>query len=342
MVIIPTHNPQVAIIAYLESSKSTDVKRSFALLTSLFLSVYGITQDTAPGFSVYQQNIPASSLSFKMVPIKAGSILIGSPANEKGHSSDESPQKKIQLSAFWMGAYEVTRDEYDVFLKDEKTSQNVDVDAITRPSPQYIDLSYGMGKEGGYPANSMSQYNALMYCRWLYHKTGIFYRLPTEAEWEYACRAGTTTAYFFGNDSTGLEKYAWYSKNSEDKFHKTGEKLPNPWGLYDMIGNVMEWTLDHYDMKRYQAIAATDPVVTANPVRYPKTLRGGGYTSGAADLRSAKRIPSDPVWNRRDPQIPKSRWWITDAPSVGFRLIRPLQQPSKEAIDLFFKNYLDQ
>ncbi len=276
------------------------------------------------------------------MPINSGKFLIGSSSAEKNHSGDESPQKNIQLSAFWMGAYEVTRDEFDVFLKDENTSQNVDVDAITRPSPQYIDLSYGMGKEGGYPANSMSQYNALMYCRWLYQKTGIFYRLPTEAEWEYACRAGTTTAYFFGNDSAQLDKYAWYEKNSGEKFHKTGEKLPNTWGLYDMLGNVMEWTIDHYEANRYHTIAGTDPMVAFNPIRYPKVLRGGGFSSAAGQLRSAKRVASDPVWNRRDPQIPKSRWWITDAPSIGFRLVRPLQQPTAAEAYLFFKTYLDQ
>ena len=239
-----------------------------------------------------------------------------------------------------MGEHEVTRDELDVFLKDESTSQNVDVDAITRPSPQYVDLSFGMGKEGGYPANSMSQYGALMYCRWLYQKTGIFYRLPTEAEWEYACRAGTTTAYFFGNDETQLDKYAWYDKNSDEKFHKVGQKLPNPWGLYDMLGNVMEWTLDHYDADRYTSINANDPVALPNPLRYPKTLRGGGFTESAGELRSAKRFHSDPSWNKRDPQIPKSKWWLTEAGFVGFRLVRPMQQPSKESVDLFFKNYL--
>lgn len=318
------------------------MKRSAALLFFLFISLYCIAQTAADNFSAYQQNIPGSSLSFKMVPIKSGKFLIGSPSDEKNHLSDESPQKNIQLSPFWMGAYEVTRDEFDVFLKDENTSQNVDVDAITRPSPQYIDLSYGMGKEGGYPANSMSQHGALMYCRWLYQKTGIFYRLPTEAEWEYACRAGTTTAYFFGNDSTLLDKYAWYDKNSGEKFHKAGEKLPNPWGLYDMLGNVMEWTLDHYEATRYHTISDTDPMVMFNPVRYPKVLRGGGFTATAGDLRSAKRLASDPVWNRRDPQIPKSRWWITDAPSVGFRLVRPLQQPSAAEATIFFNTYLDQ
>ncbi|MDB5210978.1 MAG: formylglycine-rating enzyme family protein, partial [Sediminibacterium sp.] len=306
------------------------------------IAACSIAQNPANNFSAYQQKIPGSALSFKMMPINSGNFLIGSPSTEKNHSGDESPQKNIQLSAFWMGAYEVTRDEFDVFLKDENTSQNVDVDAITRPSPQYIDLSYGMGKEGGYPANSMSQYGALMYCRWLYQKTGIFYRLPTEAEWEYACRAGTSTAYFFGSDSTQLDKYAWYENNSGEKFHKAGEKLPNPWGLYDMLGNVMEWTMDHYESNRYNTIAGTDPVVPPNPVRYPKVLRGGGFNGTAAQLRSAKRVASDPVWNRRDPQIPKSKWWITDAPSVGFRLVRPLQQPNAAEADLFFKNYLDQ
>jgi formylglycine-generating enzyme required for sulfatase activity len=318
------------------------VKRSVLLFFCTSITVYTIAQTPATNFAAYTQNIPGSALSFKMMPINSGKFLIGSPSTEKNHSGDESPQKNIQLSAFWMGAYEVTRDEFDIFLRDESISQNVDVDAITRPSPQYIDLSYGMGKEGGFPANSMSQYNALMYCKWLYQKTGIFYRLPTEAEWEYACKAGTTTAYFFGNDSTQLDKYAWYEKNSDEKFHKTGEKLPNAWGLYDMLGNVMEWTIDHYETGRYNTIPGTDPMVAPNPVRYPKVLRGGGFNGSAGQLRSAKRVASDPVWNRRDPQIPKSRWWITDAPSVGFRLVRPLQQPTAAEADLFFKNYLDQ
>lgn len=301
------------------------------------LAIHGSAQNN---FTEYKQDIPGSALAFKMVPVKAGSFTIGSPASEKGRNADEGPQKKIEISAFWIGAYEVTRDELDVFLRDETTSQNDDVDAITRPSPQYIDLSYGMGKEGGFPANSMSQYGALMYCHWLYKKTGIFYRLPTEAEWEYACRAGSNTTYFFGNDSTQLEKYAWYEKNSGEKFHKTGEKLPNAWGLYDMLGNVMEWTLDHYEADRYAKMPAKDPMVKGNEERYPKALRGGGYLSSPADLRPAKRTPSNPVWNRRDPQIPKSRWWITDAPWVGFRIVRPVLQPTAEEVSKFFKEYL--
>jgi formylglycine-generating enzyme required for sulfatase activity len=279
-------------------------------------------------------------LSFKMIPIQAGKFIMGSKATEKNRKADEGPQKEIQIPAFWMGAYEVTRDELDVFLKDESTSQNITMDAITRPSAQYVDLSWGMGKEGGYPANSMSQRTAIMYCRWLYEKTKIFYRLPTEAEWEYACRAGTQTAYYFGNDPALLSKHGWYAKNSEDKFHKVGLKLPNPWGLYDMLGNLMEWTLNHYTPNAYANYTSVDSVPVANPKKYPKSVRGGGFSETAIELRSANRLHSDPVWNKRDPQIPKSKWWLTEAKNIGIRLVRPMAQPSEQEINEFFKTYL--
>jgi formylglycine-generating enzyme required for sulfatase activity len=323
-------------------AKSCQLKKAFALIVCNSFCLLCISQIIPDSFHVYQQTIPGAAISSRMVPVPAGSFLLGSPMNEKGRLADEGPQKKVQIAAFWMSAFEVTRDEFDVFLKDESTSQNVDVDAITRPSPQYVDLSWGMGKEGGYPANSMSQYAALMYCRWLYQKTGIFYRLPTESEWEYACRAGTTTAYYFGNDSTQLDKYAWYSKNSNDKFQKVGQKLPNAWGLYDMLGNIMEWTLDHYQENRYSTITdnSMNPVMAPNASKYPKALRGGGYSETAGELRSAKRFRSDPDWNRRDPQIPKSKWWLTEARSVGFRIIRPLQAPTPSEAEQFFKQYI--
>jgi formylglycine-generating enzyme required for sulfatase activity len=312
----------------------------FCITCCHFLSA----QTAADSFKVYEQAVPGSSLHFKMIPIKAGSFLSGSSAAEKNRKSDECPQKNIRISAFWMGAFEVSRDEFDVFYKDEATPQNSTVDAVTRPSQQYIDFSLGMGKEGGYPVNSLSQYAALMYCRWLYSKTGIFYRLPAEAEWEYACRAGSTTAYYFGDYETQLPLYAWYAANSDNKFQKSGQKLPNAWGLYDMLGNVSEWTLDHYDEKAFEKITdnETDPPPAFSPIRYPKVLKGGGYGDDAAALRIANRIKSDPAWNRRDPQIPKSKWWITDAPFVGFRIIRPLKQPSKEEAESFYKKYLGQ
>jgi formylglycine-generating enzyme required for sulfatase activity len=312
------------------------------MLSIVYVSCYFITAAQSEKFEAYQQTVPGSTLQFRMVPIKAGSFKMGSTTVDKNTRADEQPQRNINISPFWMGAFEVSRDEFDVFYKDESTSQNSDLDAVTRPSAQYVDLSWGMGKAGGYPVNSLSQFAALMYCRWLYQKTGIFYRLPTEAEWEYACRAGTSTVYYFGDDPKELEKYAWYSQNSNDKFQKVGQKLPNAWGLYDMLGNVDEWTMDHYDDKMLQNLPdnASDPMVAANKAKYPKVLKGGSFAEDAAQLRCASRMKSDPSWNRRDPQIPKSKWWLTEASYVGFRVIRPLQQPSKEQAEAFYLQYL--
>jgi formylglycine-generating enzyme required for sulfatase activity len=180
-----------------------------------------------------------------------------------------------------------------------------------------------------------------MYCRWLYKKTGTFYRLPTEAEWEYACRAGSETAYPFGKDSALLKDYAWYAANSENKYHKTGLKKPNAWGLYDILGNVSEWTLDQYDEKYFENLKenSADPF-TEPTSRYPKTLKGGGYTTNAGMMRSAGRFKSEPGWNKRDPQIPKSKWWLTDAAAVGFRLVSPVKQPTTAEADAFYAKYL--
>lgn len=292
-------------------------------------------------FLPYDQKVPGTNLKFSMVPIPGGTFKMGSKTDEKGRAISEGPQRTVRVSPFWMGIYEVTHDEFLAFYNDESISRNSGVDAVTRPTAQYIDLSWGMGKQGGFPFNSMSQMTALMYCRWLYQKTGQFYRLPTEAEWEYACRAGTETAYFFGNDSRKLGEYAWYANNSQDKYHKVGQKKPNPWGLYDMLGNVSEWTMDQYEDNYYQKVkeGMVDPVT--KPVsKYPKTVKGGGYTDSSIALRCAARFRSDPSWNKRDPQIPKSKWWLTDAAAVGFRLVRPLRQPTKEEAEAFFDTYI--
>jgi formylglycine-generating enzyme required for sulfatase activity len=309
-------------------------------LTLCFFTVTAHAQLSDAKFEAYEQKLPMSGLRFSMVPIVAGQFKMGSPLLTTKLNTDEAPQKEIALDAFWMSATEVTRDVFDVFLKDENTSQNSDVDAITRPSPQYVDLTWGMGKEGGYPANSMSQYAALMFCKWLYKQTGIFYRLPTEAEWEYASRAGTTTPYYYGSDPNLLTKYAWFQKNSANKYQKVAQKLPNAWGLYDMLGNLMEWTIDHYFPSRYANIESKNPMVAPTQSVYPKVLRGGSFMSDATICRNGKRIKSDPIWNRRDPQIPKSKWWLTEAKDVGIRLVRPLQQPTPEQAQQFYTSYL--
>lgn len=291
-----------------------------------------------PSFEKYEQAIPGSPVKFEMVPVKAGSFKMGSKASRQ---ADEQPEHDVTLSAFWMGAKEVTHDEFALYLNDENYAENSDVDAITRPSRPYIEMTLGMGKEGGFPANSMKQHGAIMYCKWLYEKTGIFYRLPTEAEWEYACRAGSTTVYPFGNDSSQLKDYAWYAANSGDRYQKTGQKKPNAWGLYDMLGNVQEWVLDQYSTDAYAKSGknAADPVHTPTS-KHPLVVRGGDYNDPASALTSSNREQSDLVWNRRDPQIPKSKWWNADAPFVGFRIVRPVKQPTKEEADKFFATYL--
>lgn len=310
---------------------------SFLSTTILF------AQQADTSFAPYEQTIPGFSIKFKMVPVPAGTFAYGSSANDKNAEKDEMPQHSVTISPFWMGAYEVTHDEFNLFFEDEATIVNSSVDAVTRPTPQYIDLTWGMGKTGGYPANSMQQFTALMYCRWLYQKTGIFYRLPTEAEWEYACRAGSATIYPFGDDPTELGKYAWYKKNSNNAYQKVGQLQPNAWGLYDMMGNVSEWTLDQYDEAYFTKLAdgAADPM-NVPAKRHPHTVKGGSYEDDAKELRPANRRSWLADWNKRDPQIPKSRWWLTDAYFVGFRVVRPVKQPSAEEAETFFKTHLGQ
>lgn len=291
--------------------------------------------------SAYLDTIPGTSLAFKMVPIPAGNFLLGSPETQVNRKPDEGPQKNIQISGFWMEEHEVTYDEFFVYFNDDLTSVNSEIDAVTRPTSQYIDLSWGMGKTGGFPMNSMSQRTALMYCYWLYKKTGRFYRLPTEAEWEYACKAGSTNTYSFGDDTKLLKDYAWFQKNSNEAYHKVMEKKPNAWGLYDMHGNLSEWTLDQYDANWYQTLqdGAQDPIKVAT-TKYPRSVRGGNYLAAAPDLRSAARVGSQPSWNRRDPQIPKSKWWLTEGMGIGFRIVRPFIQPSDTFIENYFKLHL--
>ena len=248
----------------------------------------------------------------------------------------------MKLDPFWMGKFEVTWDAYRLFMFAQQANEaaNPDemVDAISRPTPPYVEMSFGMGLNG-FPAISMTQHAANKYCQWLSAKTGHFYRLPTEAEWEYACRAGTSAAYSFGDDASQLGDYAWYFENSDGKYQKVGKKKPNPWGLYDMHGNVMEWTLDQYSTEFY----ASDGKLAINPWNkstdpYPHSARGGGWADSAGQVRCGARMPSDPSWKFQDPQLPKSIWYHTDAQWLGFRLVRPLNTPSAKEIFDYWNN----
>lgn len=297
----------------------------------------------------YTNAIPGTSVTYVMVPIPGGEFEMGSPNNEPGHKPDEAPVHKVKVSPFWMAKFEITWNEYELFMypEDEKklakattgeTYVDKVADAVTRPSKPYVEMSFGMGKYG-YPAISMTQHAANKYCHWLSAKTGHFYRLPTEAEWEYACRAGTTTPYFFGKDPDKLDDYAWYAKNSDFKYQKVGKKKPNPWGLCDMYGNVVEWCLDQYDPNFYTQFAnvtAVDPWNKAGKP-YPHSVRGGSWDDENPELlRSAARRGSERAWKAQDPQLPKSIWYHSDAQFVGFRIIRPLKVPAPEELVKFW------
>jgi formylglycine-generating enzyme required for sulfatase activity len=288
----------------------------------------------------YKVTIPNTTVTYDMVPVPAGEFLMGSLASDPRQKKDEQPQHKVRVDAFWMQAREVTWDEYRLFMfatqggdvahKDEL------VDAVSRPTRPYVEMSFGMGIDG-YPAISMTQHAANKYAEWLSARAGEFYRLPTEAEWEYACRAGTTTAYSFGDDASKLGDYAWYSANSSGQYQKVGTRKPNAWGLYDMLGNVMEWTLDQY--AAYQAGTQVNPwVKAAQP--YPHAARGGSWNDAPEMLTCAARVASDPAWKQQDPQLPKSIWYLTDAQWLGFRLVRPAKVPTPEQMFRYWNSGL--
>jgi formylglycine-generating enzyme required for sulfatase activity len=290
----------------------------------------------------YTEKIINTEVKFDVVPIKGGTFKMGSPAGEKDRKPDEGPQVEVKLDPFWMGKHEVTWQEYEQWglgldqqrrkAKNTPTNQwDKTADALAIPTKPYADMTFGMGKEG-FPAVCMTQFAAKMYCKWLSAKTGRYYRLPTEAEWESACRAGAPTAYSFGDDPKTLADFGWFEGNADEKYHKIGEKKPNPWGLCDMHGNVAEWCLDQYVADRYKQLGdklVNNPLLPVTKA-YPQVVRGGAWTDEAPLLRSAARRGSTKDWKSQDPQIPQSIWYFTDANFVGFRIVRPLRTPTAE------------
>ena len=267
-------------------------------------------------------------LHLDMAPVPGGAFLMGSRETEPGRNEMESPRRRVRVTPFWMATHETTWDLYRVFMFD--TDRGGDeptaawADAVSRPTPPYRPMDFGMGTDG-FPAISMTQFAARQFTKWLSMKTGRFYRLPTEAEWEYACRAGSETAWSFGDDAAEIERFAWHGGNSDRRYHEVARLEPNAWGLFDLHGNVAEWTLDAYADYTVSAEGETliDPI--AWPEReYSRSVRGGSWQDEPAALRCAARRGSELAWKRMDPQIPQSVWYHTNARFLGFRVVRPL------------------
>jgi formylglycine-generating enzyme required for sulfatase activity len=339
----------ISLTPRMKKPASEDTPDNFALVERIHAKI--LAQANADEkFAEYSAKIPETGITYHMVPIAGGEFLMGSHESEPGRQENEGPQRKVKVSPFWMGKYEVTWDEFDPFMittaerfkngarKDFDPAIHDDVDAVTGPTAPYADMTFGMGKQG-YPAICMTQHAANKYCQWLSAQTGRFYRLPTEAEWEYACRGGTTTAYSFGDDPEKLDEYAWDIDNSEEKSQRIGQKKPNPWGLYDMHGNVMEWTADQYLLDYFSRLArpAVNPFVRPETL-FPRSARGGSWNDNPEQLRSASRLGSDAYWQERDPNLPKSIWYLTDAPWLGFRFVRPKEIPSVEEMYLYWNS----
>jgi len=239
--------------------------------------------------------VPDTVVQFKLIQLPAGKVTI---------KDKDDKDKVVEIKPVWMGETEVTWDAYEIFYlaldlpEDERPKVKSDKEVIrSRPSVPYSPPDRGWGHEGS-PAGSMFCREARVYCEWLSKKTGHRYRLPTEAEWEYACRAGGPPVKL---DPAALKEVAWFDANAEDQTHPVAKKKPNAWGLYDMLGNVAEWvtTLD-----KGEAVA------------------GGGFNDAAEDVHSGARQPFTPNWQKTDPQGPKGRSWMSDGGHIGFRVVR--------------------
>jgi formylglycine-generating enzyme required for sulfatase activity len=219
----------------------------------------------------FAQTIQGTTLSIDMVPLPGAA------------------------SAVSMSTTEITWDAYSTFVfgldQPQADAGAAHADGLARPSKPYITMDRGYGT-AGYPVISVSLKGAQAFCAWLSAKTGRAYRLPSEVEWEAACRAG--------DDATPLEQRAWFRDNSDRKTHPVGSKEPDALGLFDLHGNAAEWCL-----------AADGKGV----------IRGGSFRDGAEGVSCAARVTPTPAWNASDPQLPKSVWWLADGGFIGFRVV---------------------
>jgi formylglycine-generating enzyme required for sulfatase activity len=254
-------------------------------LSAVVLMSVGATERSAG--KDYTESIPGTVVTFDMVHVPGGKFKTAAGS-------------EVEVKPFWIEKHETTWDEFDIYcyqldLTDKEKAEGVDAKA--RPSKPYGAPDFGFG-HAKYPALAATYHSAVMYCEWLSKKTGKQYRLPTEAEWEFAATAGGADP---GPKGDELDDYAWYWDNSDDKTHAVMKKKPNAWGLYDMLGNALEW-----------CTAAEGKGVG----------RGGAWDDKPEDVTAGKRREQDRTWNSTDPQQPKSRWWLSDGKFIGFRVVR--------------------
>ena len=307
------------------------------------------------GFIGFTEYIPGSRIRFDMIAIPGGTFKMGSSPDEPLRSADEGPQISVGVDSFFMARLEVSWDQYMEFFKQTgaqgKTADayldagsDPEVDGISGPTPPWGAPDQGWGRDS-MPAIMMTHKGAKVYCEWLSSITGKNYRLPTEAEWEYAARGGSSTPYYFegnperftrkgirqkvfGVDTSGIASNVIYALNSNGKPSRPGSTLPNPFGLINMLGNVAEFCSDYYAADTYEKYSADELVNPAGPVSGTDfVIRGGSYRSQADRVRSASRAQTkEQEWKKTDPQIPKSIWWYTDATHVGFRVVCEYQK----------------
>jgi formylglycine-generating enzyme len=321
--------------------KSTNV--DFGRISSAALEVF--TEATVVDkHENFKETVPGTVVSFNMVAIPGGSFQMGSPETEQMHKPQEAPVKTVNISPFFMAEIEVTWNEYLAFYSataaegrstdTEGARLSSDVDAVTGPTPPYgqPDQNWGMGMR---PAITMSYHAAETYCRWLTQVTGKTYRLPTEAEWEYAARGGTQTPYFFeGNPKdfsdgglfrkrkTTIDDFVVYEANSLARTQLPEKVQANPYGLKNMLGNAAEYVSDWYVPDAYSALTdgVTDPKGPETGTE--KVIRGGYFRSDAGGVRSASRDYTRTAdWLKSDPQMPKSIWWLSDCNFISFRVV---------------------
>lgn len=301
-------------------------------------------------FENFKEQIPATDIDIPMIAIPGGTFPMGSSKKDAYSQPDEWPQHTVNVSSFFMSETEITWDQYWTFyaetMSEGRTPPEViyannsreDVDAVSGPTPPFGNPDQGWGM-GDRPAITMTHYAAETFCQWLSLKTGRHYRLPTEAEWEYAARGGTETPYFFegkparftgkslrnrilGADTTNINRYAVYTANSHNRTQEPTRVQANPFGLKNMSGNVLEYCSDWYSADAYAQTpdGAVDPKGPASGTEH--VVRGGNYADDAVELRSAARGHTDhDAWLRTDPQNPKSIWWYSDIKGIGFRIV---------------------